>query len=82
MNGNGQERGQAPRTPEKVFWQSKGFWGPVIALFGLLSDMRGWGGVDQAALLGVVDQIFTYGGVALGFYGRVVAQEKLVMRKS
>lgn len=73
---------RAPQTPEKVFWQSKGFWGPVVALFAMLSDMRGWGGVDQAAVLGAVDQVFTYGGIALAFYGRVVAKERLVMRKS
>lgn len=67
-------------TPKKAFWKSKALWGPVIALFALMSDMRGWGSVDQAAMLGVVDQVFTYGGIALGFYGRVVAKEKLVMR--
>lgn len=78
---NGFDRpASSPRTPEKVFWKSKGFWGPVVALFAMLVDMRGWGSVDQAALLGVMDQIFTYGGVAWGFYGRVVAKERLVMR--
>ena len=81
MNGNGNDRGPPiSGTPEKPFWQSKALWGPVIALFALMSDMRGWGSVDQAALLGFVDQVMTYGGVALGFYGRVVAQEKLVLR--
>ena len=78
---NGKEWGAtAPRTPEKVFWKSKALWGPVIALFALLTDMRGWGSVDQAALLGVVEQALTYGGVAFGFYGRVVAKEQIVMR--
>ena len=67
-------------TPEKVFWRSKGFWGPVIALFAMLSDMRGWGSVDQAALLGFVDQVFTYGGISLAFWGRVLAKERLVLR--
>ena len=81
MNGNGQQpSATAPRAPEKPFWQSKALWGPVIALFALMSDMRGWGSVDQAALLGFVDQVMTYGGIALGFYGRVVAQEKIVLR--
>ena len=71
----------APAVPEKEFWRSKGFWGPVIALFALLADMRGWGSVDQAALLGGLDQVLTYGGVIIGFWGRVVARERLVMRK-
>jgi len=66
----------------KAFWKSKSFWGPVVALFAMLSDMRGWGGVDQAAILGVVDQIMTYGGVLFGFYGRVVAAEKLGLKSS
>jgi len=64
----------------KAFYKSKSFWGPVVALFAMLSDMRGWGGVDQAAVLGVVDQIMTYGGVLFGFYGRVVAAEKLGLK--
>ncbi len=79
MNGN-ERPSWSPQTPEKVFWKSTGLWGPVIALFALLSDMRGWGSVDQAALLGAVDQALTYGGLVLGFFGRVVAKERLVMR--
>lgn len=65
---------------KKAFWKSKGFWGPVVALFALFSDMRGWGSVDQAAVLGVIDQALTYGGVLMGFYGRMVAAETLGLK--
>ena len=64
----------------KAFWKSKAFWGPVVAFIALVSDMRGWGGIDQAAVLGVLDQAMTYGGVLFGFYGRVVAAEKLGLK--
>lgn len=64
----------------KAFWRSRGFWGPVIALVSLVFDMREWGEVDQAAVLGAIDQLFLWGGVLLGAWGRIVAKERLGMR--
>jgi len=75
-----EERKENEMRTRKAFYKSKGFWGPVIALFAMGVEMRGWGSVNQAALLGVVDQIVTWGGVLVGFWGRIAATEELAVK--
>jgi len=64
---------EEPTMNKKFFLKSKGFWGPVVALFSLFSMQMGWGEIDQSGVVQVIEQITLWGGVAGSWIGRAMA---------
>ena len=64
----------------KPWWLSKGVWGPVIAMVGMIATAAG-AQFDAGAFVELLLQLITVLGIGLGWWGRVEAKEPIDMTK-
>ena len=66
-------------TDVKSWLFSKGVWGGLIALIGVLANLFGYTfGLDDQTMLGQqIDNIVTAVGAIIGIYGRVMATKMI-----
>ena len=64
----------------KPWWLSKGVWGPVIAMVGMIATAAG-AQFDAGAFVELLLQLITVLGIGLGWWGRVEAKEPIDMSR-